>query len=65
MRQGFGKLWKLDRGFKPALAAAERERKYAGWKRAVAPCSITPAAVEPPAPGRSSRQELINLLRLS
>ncbi len=34
-REGFGKLWKLDRGFKPALAAAERERKYAGWKRAV------------------------------
>ena len=33
--QGFGKLWKLDRDFKPALAAAERERKYAGWKRAV------------------------------
>ena len=32
---GFAKLWKLDRGFKPALAAAERERKYAGWKRAV------------------------------
>jgi glycerol kinase len=33
--QGFGKLWKLDRDFTPALAAAERERKYAGWKRAV------------------------------
>ena len=34
--QGFGKLWKLDRAFSPALAAAERERKYAGWKRSVA-----------------------------
>ena len=33
--QGFGKLWKLDRDFKPTLAATERERKYAGWKRAV------------------------------
>lgn len=33
--QGFGKLWKLERAFKPALAAAERESKYAGWKRAV------------------------------
>ena len=33
---GFGKLWKLERGFKPALASTERERKYAGWKRAVA-----------------------------
>ena len=32
---GFGKLWKLERGFKPALAAAERERKYLGWQRAV------------------------------
>jgi glycerol kinase len=32
---GFGKLWKLDRAFAPALAADERERKYAGWKRAV------------------------------
>jgi glycerol kinase len=32
---GFAKLWKLERGFKPALEAAERERKYAGWQRAV------------------------------
>jgi glycerol kinase len=32
---GFAKLWKLERAFKPALAAAERERKYAGWQRAV------------------------------
>jgi glycerol kinase len=34
--EGFARLWKLDRAFTPALAAAERERKYAGWKRAVA-----------------------------
>ena len=34
-REGFAKLWKLERGFRPSLAAAERERKYAGWKRAV------------------------------
>ncbi len=33
--KGFGSLWKLDRGFKPVLPAAERERKYAGWQRAV------------------------------
>ena len=33
--EGFAKLWKLERAFKPALAAAERERKYAGWQRAV------------------------------
>ncbi|HEY7549069.1 MAG TPA: glycerol kinase GlpK [Hyphomicrobiaceae bacterium] len=32
---GFARLWKLDRAFTPALPAAERERKYAGWKRAV------------------------------
>ncbi len=32
---GFAKLWKLDRAFAPALPAAERERKYAGWRRAV------------------------------
>src|SRR5262245_17497779 len=32
---GFSRLWKLERAFKPALAAAERERKYAGWQRAV------------------------------
>ena len=33
--EGFARLWKLDRAFTPALPAAERERKYAGWKRAV------------------------------
>ncbi len=33
--EGFAKLWKLERAFKPALAAAERARKYAGWQRAV------------------------------
>jgi glycerol kinase len=34
-QDGFARLWKLDRAFKPSLAAAERERKYAGWKRSV------------------------------
>jgi glycerol kinase len=33
---GFGKLWKLDRAFRPAMPPGERERKYAGWKRSVA-----------------------------
>jgi glycerol kinase len=33
--EGFAKLWKLDRAFRPVLDAAERQRKYAGWKRAV------------------------------
>jgi glycerol kinase len=32
---GFARLWKLDRAFTPVLPAEERERKYAGWKRAV------------------------------
>jgi glycerol kinase len=32
---GFAKLWKLERAFRPVLAAAERERKYAGWQRSV------------------------------
>ena len=27
--EGFAKLWKLERGFKPKLAAAERERRVA------------------------------------
>jgi len=33
---GFARLWKRERAFAPKLAAAERERKYAGWQRAVA-----------------------------
>jgi glycerol kinase len=34
-QDGFARLWKLDRAFSPALAAVERERRYAGWKRSV------------------------------
>ena len=33
--EGFGKLWRLDRAFAPLMAAAERARRYAGWRRAV------------------------------
>ena len=33
--EGFARLWKLERAFKPTLAPAERERKYAGWLRSV------------------------------
>ena len=33
---GFANLWRRDRRFLPAMAADVRERKYAGWKRAVA-----------------------------
>jgi glycerol kinase len=33
--EGFGKLWQLDRAFTPAMAPGERERRYAGWQRAV------------------------------
>jgi glycerol kinase len=32
---GFAKHWKLERAFAPRLAATERERKYAGWRRSV------------------------------
>jgi glycerol kinase len=31
----FAKIWKLDRRFEPSMAAATRQRKYAGWKDAV------------------------------
>ena len=34
-QEGFSKLWRLDRRFSPAQGTAERERKYAGWKKAV------------------------------
>ena len=34
--EGFARLWKLERAFKPMLAAAERQRKYLGWQRSVA-----------------------------
>jgi glycerol kinase len=33
---GFARLWRLERAFSPRLGASERERKYAGWQRAVA-----------------------------
>ena len=32
---GFAERWRVDRRFEPAMAAAERERRYAGWKDAV------------------------------
>jgi glycerol kinase len=32
---GFAAQWRLDRRFEPRMEAAERERKYAGWKEAV------------------------------
>jgi glycerol kinase len=28
-------LWRLDRAFRPAMAASERQARYAGWRRAV------------------------------
>jgi glycerol kinase len=33
---GFAQHWKRDRRFMPAMATTQRERRYAGWKRAVA-----------------------------
>ena len=32
---GFSETWDLDRSFSPAMDAASRDAKYAGWKRAV------------------------------
>ena len=32
----FARTWKCERRFKPRMPAAEREARYAGWKRAVA-----------------------------
>jgi glycerol kinase len=32
----FAKMWKLDRRFRPRMKEAERERKLAGWRDAVA-----------------------------
>ena len=69
-------VWPDAEGFAQAVEARPRASSRR-WRRPSASasmpagsgrsarCSITPAAVEPPAPGRSSRQELINLLRLS
>ncbi|MDQ2090776.1 glycerol kinase GlpK [Marimonas arenosa] len=34
-KQGFAENWVLERRFQPAMAAAERERRYAGWQDAV------------------------------
>ncbi|WP_372885299.1 glycerol kinase GlpK [Shimia sp.] len=34
--EGFSDSWALERRFAPAMHAATRERRYAGWKRAVA-----------------------------
>ena len=33
---GFAAQWRLDRRFEPHMKAKKRERKYAGWRQAVA-----------------------------
>jgi glycerol kinase len=33
---GFAAMWKRERRFEPAMDAATRERKWAGWRDAVA-----------------------------
>lgn len=35
-REGFQNAWKLDRSFLPTMDPAERERRYRGWRSAVA-----------------------------
>jgi glycerol kinase len=32
---GFSRMWKLDRRFDPAMAAVDRDARYATWQRAV------------------------------
>ena len=35
-REGFAEAWALDRTFEPAMDPSARDRRYEGWKRAVA-----------------------------
>ncbi|MFN3613451.1 MAG: glycerol kinase GlpK [Rubrimonas sp.] len=35
LQDEFARSWALDRRFEPSMGAAERERKYAGWRGAV------------------------------
>ncbi len=42
---GFAQHWKRDRRFQPAMAVAERDRRYAGWKRAVAATLVEASGV--------------------
>ncbi len=41
-KDAIGEAWKLDRRFEPAMAAAERERLYAGWLDAVGRVRTSP-----------------------
>jgi glycerol kinase len=36
----FADFWRLDRRFTPAMDAGERERRYAGWRKAVRQCRL-------------------------
>ena len=38
----FARLWKLERRFEPAMAPAQRDRKLAGWRDAVARTTLKP-----------------------
>jgi glycerol kinase len=38
----FATSWRLERRFQPAMAPAERERRYRGWREAVARALTTP-----------------------
>jgi glycerol kinase len=40
--ESFAELWTSDRRFSPAMAAAERDAKYAGWQVAVAQALFQP-----------------------
>jgi glycerol kinase len=40
----FAKAWRLERKFTPAMSEAERERRYRGWRDAVARSLLKPSA---------------------
>ena len=41
--EGFSAAWRLDRRFRPAMDAATRARKWAGWQAAVARVRSAPS----------------------
>jgi glycerol kinase len=40
--EDFAKTWRLERRFEPAMAEAEREKRYKGWREAVARSLLKP-----------------------
>jgi glycerol kinase len=42
--ESFGQTWRLDRNFRPRMDAAERTRRLAGWREAMARTLLAPPA---------------------